>query len=252
MTTLNSHLYILASSSPRDVDVETKNMNAIEKTIAERDFTGYDMTAWVYDLFRPDEPYAARGPHPSGTGINRYRTTEDITGDELKYLKGQFYWHFVNYLSPMLLLIKSIPLGDSGFTGNFAMRHLLASFGTDFSAHVFLQYEPFNMVFTYHNYLNYRNYFPAIEAELVDYPLGLGKIGMFLSPRIIIGMQPENQNFKTGKPEFLGLFGLRADFMLSKHFLPYVDFTAKTDGWVAGNEYLDGNVSFRVGISMRF
>jgi hypothetical protein len=252
MSTLNSHLYILASSTYDHVDVETRKMNEIENTIPIRDFTGYDMTAWVYDLFRPDEPYTARGPHPSGVGINRYRTTEDLTEEELIYLKGQFYWHFVNYLSPMLFGIRSIPLGDRGLTGNFAIRHLLTSFGTDVSAQVFLKYEPFNMAFTYHNYLNYQNYFPAIEAELVDYPLYFGRFGMYLSPRIIIGMQPEDQNFKTGNPEFLGLFGLRVDFMASRHFLPYIDFTAKTDGWVAGNEYLDNNISLKIGLSMRF
>jgi hypothetical protein len=58
--------------------------------------------------------------------------------------------------------------------------------------------------------------------------------------------------FNIGNPEFLCLLGLRADFSISKHFLPYIDFTAKTDGWVAGNEYLDSNVSVKIGISARF
>ncbi|HEX8576276.1 MAG TPA: hypothetical protein VF677_08285 [Flavobacterium sp.] len=37
----------------RDIERETD--------IAERDFTGWDLNAWVYDLFRPQEPYEARG-----------------------------------------------------------------------------------------------------------------------------------------------------------------------------------------------
>jgi hypothetical protein len=56
----------------------------------------------------------------------------------------------------------------------------------------------------------------------------------------------------TGDPEFLGLLGCRVDFSVSKHFLPYFDLTLKTDGWVAGNEYLERNMSFKVGLSMRF
>jgi hypothetical protein len=251
MVTLNSHFYIYASSDPADVNDSTRKMNQTEKTIASRDISGYDFTAWVYDLFRPNEPYEARGPHPSGVGIDRYRTTEDLTDDELKYLKGQFSWHFVNYLSPMIFGIHSIPLG-SYLTGNFAMRHLLTSFGSVVSAQALLKYGSFNAAFAYHSYLNYKNYFPAIEAELIDYPLYFSGFGIFLSPRVIIGMQPEDQKFKTGKPEFLGLFGLRVDFLVSRYFLPYVDFTAKTDGWVAGNEYIDGNVSVRIGLSMRF
>jgi hypothetical protein len=259
MITVNSHFYLFMSASPTNVDEETAKMNKLETTIASRDFTGFDMTGWVYDLFRPDEPYEARGVHPSGVGINRYRTTKDLTDEELNYLIGQVYLHFVNYLSPMLYGFQSIPLGNNGLTGNFAMRHLLTSFGSDVSAHIFLKYyeyfndyEYFNVVFVFHNYFNYKNYFPAIEAELIDYPIYLGDFGMFFSPRIIIGMQPEDQKFKTEKREFLGLFGLRIDFIISKNFLPFVDFTAKTDGWVAGNVYLDKNVSCRVGVSLRF
>ena len=252
MSTINSHFYILFSASSKFADKETAKMNEKEKTIASRDFTGFDFTAWVYDLFRPDEPYEARGVHPSGTGINRYRTTKDLTDTEHKYLKRQGYWHFLNYLSPTLLGIENIPLGNSGLTGNFAMRHLLTSFGTAVSAHVYLKQEPFKMAFAYHSYLNYRHYFPAIEAELVDYPFSLGKFGIFLSPRTIIGTQPKGQEFRSGKAEFFGLLGLRVDLMASKRFLPYIDFNAKTNGWIAGNEYLNSNASMRVGVSTRF
>jgi hypothetical protein len=252
MSTLNSHFYIITSALPEYVDAKTAQMNAIETAIAERDFTGFDMTAWVYDLFRPYEPYQNRGPHPSGTGINRYRTTGDLTGAELDYLRAQGWWQIANYVSPMMFGVRSIPLGDSGFHGNFAFRHVLTSFGTDFTVEVYLQKAPFNMTFTLHNYSNHQNYFPAIEAELVDFPFSIGNFGMYLSPRVIIGVQPKNQQFKTASAEFWGLFGLRADFMVSKHFLPYLDAALKTDGWAAGNEFLEKNASVRIGLSMRF
>jgi hypothetical protein len=100
--------------------------------------------------------------------------------------------------------------------------------------------------------MNYQNYFPAVEAELVDFPLNIGKWGFYLSPRVLIGMQPKEQEFKTGSPEFFGLFGLRVDFMAHKNIFPYIDFTAKTNGWVAGNEYLDASASVRLGVSLRF
>jgi hypothetical protein len=100
--------------------------------------------------------------------------------------------------------------------------------------------------------MNYEHYFPAIEAELVDFPLHIGKLGMYLSPRILIGMQPKNQEFMTATPEFFGFAGIRADFAVSKHFLPYLELNVKTDGWVAGNEFLEGNVSVKLGISARF
>lgn len=251
-STINSHAYIFLSASPNFVDKETAKMNEKELTIASRDFTGFDYTAWVYDLFRPNEPYEARGVHPSGVGINRYRTTKDLTSSELRYLKRQGYWHFLNYLSPTLLGIENISIGNSGLTGNFAMRHLLTSFGTAISAHVYLKRDAFKMAFAYHNYLNYQNYFPAIETELIDYKFHLGNFGMYLSPRTIIGMQPRGQEFKSSKAEFLGLLGLRVDFITRRQILPYIDFSAKTNGWVAGNEFLNSNTSLKMGVSARF
>jgi hypothetical protein len=65
-------------------------------------------------------------------------------------------------------------------------------------------------------------------------------------------MQPKEQNFRTEKSEFLGLFGLRVDFMASKHVFPYINFIAKTNGWVAGNEYLNSSTSVKTGVSLRF
>jgi len=227
-------------------------MNKKETTILSRDFTGFDMIGWAYDLFRPDEPYGDRGPHPSGIGINRYIKTTDLTHEELSYLHAQRYWFIFNYVSPMLFSVERIALGDNGFYGNFAFRHFLTSFGTDVLLKVFLKKDIYNMVFAFHNYMNYEHWFPAIEAELVDFPLSLGSLNLYLSPRTLIGVQPKNQRFKTETSEFIGLVGCRVDFNISRHLLPYFDIIAKTDGWVAGNEFLEENVSVKLGLSARF
>jgi hypothetical protein len=224
-----------------------------DKAQETRALACFDMLNWGYELFHPDEPYAARGLHPSGDGsVARYITFEQFSDDEMKYLVKHSYLSLLNYVSPLLFGFRTIPLGNSGLEGNFALHHYLTSFGTDITASVFLKKKPFNMAFTYHSYQNYNNYFPAIEAELVDFPLTIGKLEMFLSPRLLIGMQPKDQVFKTDSPEFLGLFGLRADFKVNKNILPYFDFTVKTKGWVAGNEYLDTNVNVKLGVSLRF
>jgi hypothetical protein len=208
---------------------------------------------WVYELFRPNEPYANRGLHPSGDGsVARYITYDQLTDDERTYLVRQGLLSCLNFVSPLLYGYKSIPLGQSGLEGNFALRHYLTSFGTDTSIQVFLKKNPFNMAFTFHNNINYENWFPAIEAELIDYPFTIGKLNMLFSPRILIGMQPNGQKFRTSTPEFLGLFGLRVDFKTIKNVFPFVEFSAKTRGWVAGNEYLDTNVSVTLGASLRF
>jgi hypothetical protein len=68
----------------------------------------------------------------------------------------------------------------------------------------------------------------------------------------MIGMQPEDSVFQTNSPAFFGLASCRVDFAVTKHFLPYIELIAKTDGWVAGNEFLEKNISFKIGLSARF
>jgi hypothetical protein len=252
MTIFNAHMYVVSSASPEDVDASTEQMNKAESDMASRDFTGFDMTAWVYDLFRPNEPYQNRGPHPSGTGINRYRTTRDLTGDELNYLKRQGWWQVFNYLSPMMFGFKTLPFGDTDIKWNFAFRHMLASFGTDLSLEAFIKIDKFNFVAAYHNYQNYEHVFPALEIEMIDYPVKLGTIDAYISPRILVGAQPKKQSFFTSEAEFFGLIGSRMDFQITRHWLPYIEVVAKTNGWVAGNEFLESNISARLGVSARF
>jgi hypothetical protein len=207
---------------------------------------------WVYDLFRPDEPYADRGAHPLG-GIARYITWEQLSDDERQYLIKQGWLSYLNIISPLYYGFNSFPLGKTGIEWNVALHHYLTSFGSDVPVQLFLKKAPFNMLFTYHNYQNYQNYFPAIEAELMDLPVQFTpKFGLLLSPRLLLGMQPKDQVFMTGASEFLGLLGCRVDFSVSKHLFPYFDLTLKTDGWVAGNEYLESNISFKAGVSLRF
>jgi hypothetical protein len=250
--TINSHLYIVSSALPGQVDASTARMNETETDIASRDFTGFDMTAWVYDLFRPNEPYQNRGIHPSGTGINRYRTTEDLTTNELRYLVKQGRWQFFNYLSPMMFGFRSFPLGDMGIKWNFVFRHFLTSFGTDLTLEMFIKIEEFNFKAAYHNYQNYDHIFPAIEIEMIDYPVKIKNIGIYISPKIMLGIQPQKQGFFTSEVEFFGLIGSRIDFQLAKHWRPYIEVMAKTNGWIAGNEFLEKNISARLGISARF
>ena len=78
MSTLNAIAYM--NSAAFASDEPTARLNEEEgANVPVRDFTGLDPTGWVYDLFRPDEPYAARGLHPSGVGLDRYRSGSDLT-----------------------------------------------------------------------------------------------------------------------------------------------------------------------------
>jgi hypothetical protein len=204
-----------------------------------------DSLQWAYFLFHPEENITMESEDDEAIGLS------DLKDHEKEFLKNRVLWSLVNFASPMMFGIRSIPFG-AGFSGNFALRQFYTSFGTDLSVNVYLKKAPFNLAFSYHSYINYEHYFPAVEAALVDFPLRIGGLGMYLSPRVLVGAQPKDQDFFTADPGFFGLIGFRADFALSRHFLPYIEFTAKTNGWVAGNELLEAAAGVGLGISARF
>jgi hypothetical protein len=240
----NEFLYLLANAQawgyayrPFQNDDLVMNVDGEEQEVTT------DSLIWVYALFHPDEIVPD----------DRVIRMSDLDDNEKAFFKKRVMWALINFVSPMTFGIRSIPLGkDTGLYGNFALRQMYASFGTDVSVEVYLKKAPFNLALSFHNYLNYNHYFPAIEMELLDFPIKFNNFGLYLSPRVILGMQPQNMNFMTKDPEFFGLLGCRADFAISKYVLPYIDLSAKTDGWVAGNEFLEKNVSVKVGLSLRF
>ena len=86
-----------------DYDQSVDSMGAFGDEEHERDFVGWDFTAWVYDMHRPDEPYSARGTHPSGVGIDREIKRSDLTAEEEAYLQRMGDLHYLNFLSPSML-----------------------------------------------------------------------------------------------------------------------------------------------------
>jgi hypothetical protein len=251
-STLNSIMYVQACSIPELTDPDTDDFNSTEKSIEVRDFTGWDFDGWVYDLFKPDEPYTDRGVHPLGNGVDRYIKTTDLTSEELSYLKKQGNLQWLNCISPMIIGIRSIKLSKNGLYGNFSVRDYLTSFGNDISLNIFLKNQTYNFFFAIHSSQNYQHSFPAIETQLVDYKKTMGDYSLFISPRFLIGLQPLNQSFKTSSSAFLGLAECKFELITKNFIHPYLEVSAKTNGWVAGNEFLNSNLSCRLGIVSRF
>lgn len=251
LTSLNSIMYVQLCSNPSQANVLTDTMNFQEKEIPLRDFTGLDFLGWTYDLFRPNEPYTDRGVHPTGIGIDRYIKTSDLTNEELSYLKKQGDLQWLNAVSPMLYGYRSIKLSNGGLSGNFSLHHYLTSFGNDISVNLFLMNPKYRFFFAYHHYQNYQSTFPAIESQLVDLEKTIGSHTFYISPRVLIGIQPTNQEFKTTNSSFMGLAECKLELKSKSWIHPYIELSAKTDGWVAGNEFLNSNFSCRFGIVSR-
>lgn len=240
------------NSAGSDFNRTVDEMNTNDGSdIYKRDFTGPDYTAWTYALFRPNAKYTDRGTHPSGVGINRYIKPQDLTDEELKYLKKQGNLQWLNFISPTLFGVSKIKIksGEQGnHYANFAVRSVINPFGNDIVLDVFYQTAKYNFFFALHNYNNRNNYFPGLEAQLIDYSILDKKLA--LSPRAILWTQPKDFDFNTKDMQFGGLLGCKARYHTGR-LSPYVEIEAKTKGWVMGNVFLDENVSLRCGLNVR-
>lgn len=252
VTLFNSSYYVIMCGT-KDADTLTDELNIEDGTsIKKRDFTGLDFTAWIYDLSRPDESYAARGIHPSGTGIDRYIKYSDLTSREKKYLKKTGKLTLLNFISPQLFGIKAFNFDDtSGSTSqfNFMMIHHLTSFGNDIILSLLYKKNDFNLETSFHCFNNESHYFPGIGIAIKRYPLTIFEKKIYTDYKAELYIQPENQRFRENDGELGGLAGTGLSIPISeKNIEFFLECDAKSNGWVAGNLYLGKSIQARSGI----
>lgn len=242
-------------------DKETQKMNDSEPLIEDRDFTGMDIMAWAHALFNPDTPYASRGTHPSGNGIDRYITSDDLSPEAIRYMRRQTFVDLINCISPMMIGIARFDLGqrwNGTLYGNFALRHYLTSFGDDNSIELLFQHiqpgcYPLNAFVVLHNYNNYKHPFAGLEVGMVDLPLCRGRL--LLSTKLHGWLQPDDFFSSQTRPG--GCLSLRLAANIRKDnnpyalCIPYIEVGYKSAGWVAGNVYLDKTALVNAGIRWR-
>jgi hypothetical protein len=254
LSALNSAFYVIICST-KDADEMTDEANSKEgSNVAKRDLVGMDFLSYTYDLFRPNEPYQNRGIHPSGVGVNRYIKRSQLTDNELSYLRKQGVLQLINFLNPMLFFKNSFTLqekenGDDT-RANLYFNHWLSPFGYDISATGLLHYNRHNYAFSLHNYANKYKWFPGIEVETYNYLIGEGKLkhAIPVSSRAMLWLQPKNQLFFAKSGSLGGFIETKVYYPANKHFQPYISVSAKTNGWVQGNVYLERNVSCEFGL----
>ena len=245
LSTLTAVDYV-GSGSDADYFAEIVEMLGYEETMEERDFTGHDFASWVYDLHRPDEPYENRGPHESGVGLNRYINPQDHTLEMTNYIEKMAKRQYLNYLSPTMLGIQNITINDQ-LKMNFAIRHYLTPFGDSRELDVLIKYEAYYLLIAPSVFTNKDNSYYGLEVEMVDGIAHLSDHAFRYTPRIVLWSQPENQRYADNKARAGGLFGLKVIHETDQRINYYLDVEAKSRGWVAGNPYLDSNLSLRLG-----
>lgn len=247
----NNIWYMNMCASRSMSDALTNDANRLDGTnVSARDFTGLDCTAWTYDLFRPNEPYAARGMHPSGVGINRYRKFSDLTVVEQHYLERQRNLSLLNLVDPFLFGQRQLATGSDEWFWNATLRHELTPFGYDIATNVFLKERDGLGIFAaVHSYSNDTGTYPGIEVTLPHYPASLFDEVVHITPRVLAWSQPKHLLFRDPSAKLGGLMSIRLDMPIGGGWEMYGELEGKTRGWVAGNEYLGGNVAMRFGLT---
>ncbi len=247
---LNSTVY-LSVCGTNGSNLATQKMRTNEGAdIGKRDFTGLDCDAWVYDLFRPDEPYSARGLHPSGVGINRYISHSQLTNQERDFLRRQIFLSLLNFADPFLYGMEG---WDGTFFGkeihwNANIAHTLTSFGYVVDARLFLKHDLENFLITLHNgFGNY--YFPGLTVEWLDHPVG---DGFSVSTAVTLWSQPRDQRMGADQAQLLADLSTQFAFHWTPATSTYFGVEAKTPGWALGDPYLNANVSVWTGVKTSF
>lgn len=252
---INNISYLYACASNESNIITDEMLQKENQDVSQRDFTGLDCDAWVYDLFRPNEPYEQRGIHPSGVGINRYIKYDDLTPAEQDYLKTNLRLSLLNLVNPFLFRFNGFtatnPIDHQTFRWNATLRHQLTSFGYSVDANFLYQQNPVNAVAIFHHYFNNNHFFPGLELAVIRLPISLLNRHVALSARTAIWLQPKNQQFYTNDSELGGVATVKINYPTQATWETFVEVEAKTAGWLAGNVYLGNDVSVRLGVTTK-
>ena len=246
LNTLNTVGY-LHTCAGTEANTITADANAVDGSdVAARDFTGLDCNAWVYDLFRPTEPYDVRGTHPSGVGIDRYRDYDDLTDEERAYLRHQRNLSLLNFVDPFLFGREYFRYHDLQW--NAALRHTLTPFGYALGSDFFVRHTDQRWHGTLNVYSNDELTTAGIDVTCRDMPLVWFGMPLRIAPRFALWQQPDELLFRSGHAKTGGLLGLRVAAERQRRWQPYLEVETKSAGWVMGNVDLDAATSFRVGV----
>lgn len=235
----------------------TERFNAItdsilsydKNNILARDFTGYDFSAWVYDLFTPDEPYENRGTWPGGTGIKRPIKESDLTPEMKSFLRETGNMQYLNFVSPFMIGINRIQL-KPGYYFNFALRSVPTSFGYYAGGDFFLDINKRQMMISPGINRSKNLTLPALDIRY--YNLVKKENTKFnTTVQLSAWMQPKDQLFAANKADFGMAAGVQPRYTITKRFSLIADLSYKTKGWVFGNPYLDNKFTGRVGFSLK-
>lgn len=206
LNTVSTFGYVAECGSQDGADFTASDEAADPSDVLARDFTGLDCDASVYDMFRPREPYAARGVHPSGVGVDRFRALDDFTPAEQQYAEDSVLRAALAFADPALFNIAGLRFDDAvggrplKITGRLA--HMLSPIGSAVELETLAQVRPFNAAAVVRLTALPDGVVPSIDLDLVRVPFvwrlpaamdaGVKSALSFLDPTVVtvsLGLQ---------------------------------------------------------------
>jgi len=250
---LNNFAYLATCASNESNSITNDILNAEDQDVSNRDFTGLDCNAWVYDLFRPNEAYTDRGVHPSGVGVDRYIRYSDLTSEEQDYLKTQVKLSLLNFIDPFLFGVKSLDdyfgTPNNDWRWNATIRHHITPFGNNIGVNVFMKKETTNLFWTLNYYSNKNNRFMGLDASALRYPFQIKNLSLQSSLRASVWLQPKDQSFYANEKSLGYLISVKSYYSITKNFELFLELMNKQSGWVPSEVSLDSETAGRLGFA---
>lgn len=131
---------------------------------------------------------------------------------------------------------------------NANLRHHLTPFGYDLGVNAFLRSGDLNVLTTIHGYANDAGWGPGLDVTVQRHTLNDWLPHWRMTSRIAVWQQPSALAYRSGEFEA----GALAAFTLEQGndaLRPFLQLEYKSEGWVAGNEYLGENWAIRLGVT---
>ncbi len=228
---------------------ETTNADdAREPDPATRDIVGFDCDAWAYDLQRPDEPYAARGTHPTGVGIDRARTPEDMTARERQLLSQAKWLSTLNLVDPAMFGVQwGVPLAPDDWRMTAGLAAQMTSSGQAVTLDLYARGSGASWRAAVRLYLSSHLWLPGLELERVRFARTVGGTRLEVTPSVGLWLQPANDRWDDTTATPGALARLKVAWLRSARLSGFAEVLVKSAGWVAGTPELGAGIEARVG-----
>lgn len=249
LAVLTNGIYYGLCASPANTAALDAEVQGEGPDPSSRDFTGLDCTGFTYDLFRPDEPYAERGAHPSGTGLDRYRTWDDLDPAEQRWLTRQSRLTWLNLVNPALVEQASldVTLAGSPLRLGAHLQHLPSPFGYRIGARVLVDGPRLDLTAGVYAAVSAALVRPA--ASLILHALPWGPTRWTVAGDL--WLQPAQLRHDAVQALPGGRARVRVALDVDPRWQPYVELEAKTAGWVPGRVSLAPALMGRGGVTLR-